>query len=134
MNHNVVELPSTKAKLLVDEARAAYMKNDRNTARTKLDGAFALKAEVERYNGLVWDYVHDAFTEVMLDMAELWFKLDDCEQGRKLARHAQAWAMIHVVVATSDILSGASNSANKKKCFSGTDDCVGCAHSSSDEV
>lgn len=89
MNDN---LPSSLAAALVTAANTCYKQGDHAGAKTKLTEAFALKDEVERYNGYHWQHVHNAFTAAMLDMAELWYRLGDTETGDRMMARGRAWA------------------------------------------
>jgi hypothetical protein len=85
-------LPSIQVRTLVLEADQAYRCGDWATTKTKLNAAFALKQAVEQYAGQHWYDEHNTFTVAMLDMAELWFKINERERDLTLASHAQAWA------------------------------------------
>jgi hypothetical protein len=86
------ETPGYKAWALVQQARADFQRGYISSARQKLEDAYALKDEVDRYNGLFWQVNHHDFTGAMLDMAVLKYKLGNFKEGNELARRAQAWA------------------------------------------
>lgn len=84
--------PGQRAKALAEDAEADFRKGKIESARKKLDEAFALKDEVERYTGPELACNHHDFTAAMLDMSVLQYKLGNFKEGDSLASRAQAWA------------------------------------------
>lgn len=84
--------PGNRAKDLVATADAYHRRGNIALARNNLGRASDLKVEAERYLGPLWQENHRAFTEALLAMAVLHYKLGDFKQGDSLARRAQAWA------------------------------------------
>ncbi len=86
------ETPGQHSRTLVRAADTDFRKGKIAEARTKITEAFVLRDEVERYNGARWWQNHQDFTEAMLDMAVLWYKLGKFKLGTSIAARAQAWA------------------------------------------
>jgi hypothetical protein len=87
-----MDTPGEQARALVLVAEESFKKGDRDIARQKLEEAFGLKAGAEGYTGEHWRINHHEFTRAMLDMAVVYYKLGDFEQGDSLASRAQTWA------------------------------------------
>lgn len=83
--------PGEQALELAQSAVVDFRRGHLKSARTKLRDACAMKHDVERCTHS-WTQNHRAYTEALLAMAALCYKLGNMQLGNTIAKRAQAWA------------------------------------------